>query len=247
MAYSVGSLVGTKDFLMDFYASAALVAGQLVVREATASNIGEATNPSSTSSATNVLGVVIDPASSQTSPTKEPGTLLFATTGLENLVRIDVNPFAILRFQASGSSTNGAALTTLNVLTISTADTSAPFATLTAGASISTVNMSGGLVKGRTGNNAGSVRKLISQVDSVSVTVGIGFVNSILVGDTFIRVPWGRSAIAAQMTSDFVQMDASIAFGTGASFRVVNVIIDEQNNLAYVDVIAVLQYFNKNS
>jgi hypothetical protein len=249
MATAVGQLVGSKSFLMDFYNSAALVAGQVVVREATASNIGEATNPSSTTSVTDMLGVLVDAASSNAAPTKEPGTLLFATTGLENIARLDVNPFAIYRFQIAGTAVTGTALTAVSPAQILTNTTlSAGGTVVTGGAPISTIDMSGGLIKGKSGNNAGSVRKMVTQVNSVSVTVGIAFVNPVAVSDVYIRVPYSRACITIQLTNtDFIQANGAIAFGTGAAFRVVNVIIDEQNSVAFVDAIAALHFYNKNS
>lgn len=246
MATAVGTLVGSKAFLMDFYNSGALVAGQVVVREATASNKGEATNPSSTTSVTDMLGVLIDAAASVNTPTREPGTLLFATTGLENIARLDANPFAIYRFQVAGTAVTGSALTASSPAQILTNTTlSAGGTVITGGAPISTIDMSGGLIKGRTGNNAGSIRKLVSQVNSVSVTVTTAFLNPIAVGDTYIRLPYSRAAVAMQLTdTNYIQANGAVAFATGASFRVVNVIIDEQNSTAFVDVIAALHFYN---
>ncbi len=248
MANAVGQLVGGKTFLLDLYNSAALVAGQVVVREATASNKGEATNPSSTTSVTDMYGVATDAASSANAPTKEPGTLLFATTGLENLVRVDASPYTIYRFAISGTSVDGAALVATNPAQILTNTTlSAGGTVVTGGAPVGTIDMSGGLIKGRTGNNAGSVRKMVSQVNSVSVTVTTAFLNPIAVGDTYIRVPYSRACITVQLCAAFVGANGAIAYGTGASFRVVNVIIDEQNSQAFVDVISALHFYNKNS
>lgn len=260
MAYVSGTLVGSKDFLLDFYASAAFVAGQLVVREATASNIGEAANPAGTGSGgltdtIDILGIATDAATSNTSPTREPGSLLVSPTlaGLENLVRVQVNPFAIYRFQVAGGATAGTALATgnpANVLVITTADAVTPYATLTAaGASGNpgTINMSGGLIKGKTGNNVGSIRKLISQVNSTSVTVGIGFLNPTAIGDTFIRVPYSRAVAGMQMTTDFTQANGLISVGSLGAFRVYQVIIDEANTLAWVDVVPSDHWWNPES
>jgi len=78
--------------------------------------------------------------------------------------------------------------------------------------------------------------------------VGIAFLNAIAVGDVYIRLPYSRACITMQLTNtDFIQANGAIAFGTGASFRTVNVVIDEQNSVAYVDVICALHFMNKNS
>jgi hypothetical protein len=250
MALVVGSLVSSKSFLGDYYVSKALIAGQVVIRDTALTGLGEVTDPGSTSSAANVMGVTIDAATSVTSPTKEPGTLLVNTSGLENIVKLNVDPHAIYRFQLSASTVSGVALNAVspaNILTVTVADTVAPFATITAGAPVGTASdMSGGLIKGRTGNNAGSIRKLISKVDSTSVTVGIGFLNATAVGDTFIRTPFSRQVIAMLMTTDFTQANSIPTDATtGAVFRVVNVIIDEQNSLAWVDVVSASHFYIK--
>ncbi len=248
MASVVGSFSGGKSFLADYFASAALTAGQVAVREATASNIGEATNPSSTTSVTDVVGVLLDQATSNTAPTKEPGLLLVVTTGgLENIVRVDSNPLAIFRFIVSGGTADNTALPTAapaNILTNTVLSSGGTVIT----ALVGTVDMSGGLIKGRTGNNAGSIRKMVSQIASTSTTVGIAFVNAIAVNDTFIRVPFSRVAVAMTLTTPFDQANGNVAFSTStAKFRVVNVNIDEQNSIVTVDVIATLHFYNKNS
>lgn len=259
MARAFSSLVGSKDYLTDFFVSAAVVSSQLLVREPTASAIGEVHDPAGTGSGgvtdtADVIGTATDAATSNTSPASNPGALLVvAAGGLENLVRVETNPFAIYRFPVSGGATAGTALATgnpANVIIISTADSAAPYATLTAAGvtgNPGTINMSGGLVKGRTGNNVGQIRKLISQVNSTSVTVGIGFLNPTVAGETFIRVPYSRAIAYCQMTSDFTQMNGLISVGTLGALRVVNVEIDEQRDLAWVDVLAADHFYNSES
>lgn len=262
MARAVGSLVGSKDFLLDFFVSAAVVAAQLLVREPTVSAVGEVHDPTGTGSGgvtdtVDVMGTSTDAATSNTSPTTNPGTLLqVAAGGLENLVRVECNPFAIYRFPVWGGATAGTALAlgtgsaAGNIITISTADASAPYATLTAAGTsgnVGTISMSGGLVKGRTGNNVGQVRKLISQVNSTSCTVGIGFLYATAVGDTFIRMPYSRAISTCQMTTDFTGMNGLIAVGSLGALRVVNVEIDETRDVAYVDVLAGDHFFNPES
>ena len=251
MAIAVGTIVGAKSFLQDFYASAAFVAGTVVVREATVANLGEAAAPSSTTSATDVLGVTTEPVTSVVGPTREPGSLLLAAAGgLENIVRVDTCPFTIFRFQYSGGAGNNVALApdtaaAANILINTVADSTVK--TVVTSVGTGTVSMAGGLIKGRSGGNAGAIRKMISQVNSTSTTVGIGFVNTIGVGDTFIRVPNSRAIQTMQLNTAFTQANSIIATGTGAAVRTVNVVIDEMTNLAYVEVIFTLHQYNKNS
>jgi len=265
MARAVGSLVGSKDFLMDFFVSAAVVAAQLLVLEPTTTQVGEVHNPVGTGSGgasdtVDIIGTSTDAATSNTSPTVEPGrNLVVAAGGLENIVRVEANPFAIYRFKIAGGATSGTALATsnpANVITISTADSSAPYATLTCAGTtgnVGTITMIGGLVKGRRGNNVGSMRKIVGHVDSVSETVGIGFLNATAVGDTFIRVPYSRMITKTQMTSDFTEMNGIISCNNGGAvaslgcLQVYNVIIDELNDVAWVDVIARDHAFNPES
>lgn len=259
MANTVGSLVGDKGFLSDFFVSAAVVAGQVLVREPTASNVGEVANPAGTGSSgltdvVDMVGIAQDAATSNTSPTVDPRydkggrMLVVAAGGLENLVRVEVNPFAIYRFPISGSSTAGTALvvtttTPAHILTQDVDDTTAPYGLITETA-VGTISMVGGLLKGRTGNNAGAIRKMTSQSNSVSVTCAMGFIKSILVGNTFIRVPYSRESTGMQMTSNYVEANGIIAAmtdapGTQGPWRVVAVHIDEVKDIAYVDVISV--------
>ena len=264
MAITVRSLTGETGFLLDFFVSAAVVAGQVLVREATASNTGEVADPVGTGSGgltdvVDVVGLAQDAATLDTTPATDPrydygGRLLqVAAGGLENLVRVEVNPFAVYRFPVSGAAAAGTVLvvtttTPAHILTNDTADTTAPFGLITETA-VGTVSMVGGLIKGRTGNNAGAIRKMTSQVNSVSVTVAMGFINSIAVDNTFIRVPYSREVTGMQMTTNFVEANGIIpsmtaAPGTLGPWRVVAVHIDEVRDLAYVDCICLDHYYN---
>jgi len=262
MAYVVGSLVGEKGFLADFFVSAAVVVGQVLVREPTNTNRGEVADPVGTGSGgltdvVDMMGVAQDAATSVESPTVEPGRLLQVPAGgLENLVRVEINPFAIYQFQIAGGTVAGTVLqpataTPANILSNDTLDDAAPFGLVTETA-VGTISMIGGLLKGRTGNNAGALRKLTGHVNNTSTTVGMGFVNQLAVGDTFIRVPYSREVTGMQMTTNFAQANGIIAAmtaapGTLGPWRVVDVIIDEQRDLAWVNVVTLDHYFNPTS
>lgn len=264
MATTAGSLVGEKGFLADFFVSAAVVAGQVLVREATASNTGEVADPVGTgvgglADVVDMVGVAQDAATLDTTPATDPrydygGRMLqVAAGGLENLVRVEINPFAIYQFPISGAAAAGTVLvvtttTPAHILTNDTADNTAPFGLITETA-VGTVSMVGGLIKGRTGNNAGAIRKMTSQVNSTSVTVAMGFINAIALNDTFIRVPYSREVTGMQMTTNFVEANGIIAAmtaapGTLGPWRVVAVHIDEVRDVAYVDCICLDHMFN---
>ena len=252
MAHVVASLVGEKGFLADFFATTAAVAGQVLIRDGTMTNAGEVANPASVTSAIAMVGVAQNATSVDTTPAADPrydlgGNLLYVQGSLENIVRIEINPFAVYRFPIAGGATAGTALqpataTPANILMNDTADAAAPFGLITDTA-VGTIDMSGGLIKGRTGNNVGAIRKLSAHSNAVSTTVAIGFINPLAVGDTFIRVPYSRQVANLQLTTDFVQANGVIATGTGALFRVVAVHIDEQHDTAAVDVIHAAHFY----
>lgn len=236
MAMPVGTIVGEKDFFMDFFLSAALVAGQLVIREATASDTGEIEDPTTTAAA-DAVGVSMDAVAYDATPeTYEPGAP--SRYSLENMARIMCNPFQIIRFQIlGGAAVSGLATTSpANVITNTAADAAAPYGLISA-AEVGSIDMTNGLVKGRTGNNAGALRKLTAHSNGVSCTVAMGFLNPLAANDTFIRVPYSRAVATVQLTTNLVNANGIIASGTGAALTVVNVKIDEQKDLAWVDVV----------
>lgn len=254
MARAIGSLVGSKDYLADYFVSAAVVVSQILVREATASNAGEAADPSGTTTATDCLGCATDAATYTATPTQNPGAFWPPTAGtLENLVRIEVNPFAIYRFPISGGATagtalsNGASAAGRNILIISTAGSKTILTAAGTTGNAGNADFSGGLVIGKSGANVGQIRKISSHVDNTSDTVTVGFLNNTVVGDQFIKVPFGRSVQKLQFTSNFVEANGVIATGTGANFRVLNVVFDEQNSLAWVDVVSSDHMYNPES
>ena len=162
-------------------------------------------------------------------------------------MRLIVNPQSIWRFPISGAITQGTALvaTTTTPAHILTQDTAS--LTVIADTAVGTISMAGGLIKGKTGANAGAIRKISSHSNNTSCTVTIGFVNSVAVGDTLIRVPYSRHVANISLTTDRAQANGILATGTGLVMSVVNVIIDEVNNLAYVDAVARDAFFNPES
>lgn len=232
MAMPIGSFVGSKSPAQNFWPSAAMVAGQVVVREATASNAGEAASPASVTSVLNMLGVATDAVTFTATPTAEPSEVT-----QNDIVRVIAGPFEVTRFKIAGGATAGTGLATTAPANILTNTAAAAGGAIISSTAVGTVSMVGGIVKGRTGSNAGAMRKMTAQTNSVSTTVGIAFITPLAVGDTFIRVPYSRGTIAMQLTTNFVEANGIIATGTGAAFNVVSVIIDETRDLAWVDVI----------
>lgn len=239
MAMPVGSFVGTKSPAMNFLLSASLVAGQFVVREATASNAGEAATCASTTSVLNTLGIATDAATYTVSLGAEPNEITQA-----NIVRLIGGPFEVYRIKMAGSSTTGAAISTASPGNILTNTTASATGVLITSANVGTIDMSGGLVKGRTGNNVGAIRKIVSHSNNTSETVTMAFTNAVEVGATFIRTPVSRAIAAIQLTSNYVEANGIIATGTGATFRVTSVLIDEQRDIVYIDALATGHWYN---
>lgn len=248
MALVVGELVGGKSFYTDFLASAALAAGIPVLADISASTVGEA-KTATTTSLVDALGITTDAVTVSGSSTPATEPIPDVSFSQQDLVRVIANPFQIVRFRIAGTATDGAALATTapaQVLTNGTADTSAPYATITSTA-VGTVTCAGGLIKGRTGANVAAIRKLNAHTNNVSTVVSLGFLFPIAVGDTFIRVPFSRNVNGVTLTTLLKEargdIAAEVADGTGA-VRVVNVIIDEVNDQAYVDVMFSDHWFN---
>lgn len=246
MASIVGDLVGAKNFFMDFFVSAAVVAGQLLEIEDTVSDTGEVGDPTTTSLIDGV-GVSSEAVVHDTTPeTHEPGSL--SRYSLENVARVLINPFQIIRLQILGGATATALATTspANIITNTVADAAAPYGLVSA-AEVGTIDMSGGLIKGRTGNNAGAIRKMTTFSSGVSQTIAMGFLNAIAAGDTFIRVPYSRAVGNVQLTTNLVNANGIIATGTGCVLRVTNVKVDEQRDLAWVDCVMPDHWYNPES
>lgn len=242
MGVATRTLDGGDFYHQEFFVAEAITAAQALVREATATNVGEVADPGSATAAADFIGCATSAVSFNATPTVEPNyPKNLSSYTLENLVRVLVNPLTIWRFPISGGATAGTALqpasaTPANILSNDTLDASGPD-TITDGA-VGTVNMAGGLIKGRTGGNAGSIRKANAHTDNTSTVVGIDFLAAIAVGDTFIRVPYSRHVINMQFTTNFVEANGIIATGTGAAFAVVGVEIDEANDRANVLVVS---------
>jgi hypothetical protein len=239
MAMPVGSFVGSKSPAMNFLASASLVAGQVVVREATVGNAGEAATCASTTSVLNTLGIATDAVTYTAALGAEPNEITQA-----NIVRLIAGPFEVYRFKIAGSGTTGVAISTANPGNILTNTVASATGVLISSINVGTIDMSGGLIKGRTGNNVGAVRKMVSDADNVSATVTMAFANAIAVGDTFIRVPFYRGGLAIQLTTNYVEANGIIATGTGGTFRITAVVIDEVRDIAYVDALATGHCYN---
>ena len=226
MGHFVRDLYGFLPNPTDFIRSNTgtdLRVGTVVMREATLTDAGEV-DIATTTAALNAFGCA------------EDVDVYSATQGdAQAMIRTIPTPFAVWKFRISGTSVRAAALATATPAQILTNDTASAGGTLITDTAVGTINMEGGLIKGRTGANAGSIRKIAAHTNDTSTAVTVPFPNAIAVNDTFIRVPWCRGAVGVQMVATTIdEANGAIASGTGIPFNVEEVIIDESDDVAFV-------------
>jgi hypothetical protein len=240
------TLDGGNAYKLDFLVTQAVVAGQVLISSSAVTDIGEVINPTVTAAA-DFFGCADVAVTFSATPTAEP--IAFGHSP-QNLVRLVVNPLAVWRFKLSGGATMDTALVAAGAASGSTGshilvqDTAST--TVITDVSVGTTTMQGGLIKGRTGNNVGAIRRMNAHTDNTSTTVSHAFINSFAVGDTGIRVPYSHSSKTMRLTTpDFSQADAITSEeGTGIAAAGVNVIIDEENDQAWVDVVSLDHCYN---
>ena len=139
-------------------------------------------------------------------------------------IGVVINPDALYTARLSGGATSGTALA-------SASNTSADATGLTVTATGLPANaMGGGTIWALTGNNVGQSRLIAgTYTGSVSAVVVVPFDYTIAVGDTFAVTPTSpfdsvTANDAFQLTSDFTEIDATVAVGSGCE----NIIIVEQ-------------------
>lgn len=140
----------------------------------------------------------------------------------ERLVSVIINPDAILRARMSGGAAEGTALAQHTVTVENSGGTA-----IETGTEWSSPTFDEGVVWGYSGNNVSQSRKITS-VSSTVGTVLIPFDYSILVGDVYLRAPyWAMQGATVQLTTNFLEADASIAVATGAGFKVFDMDLED--------------------
>lgn len=135
-------------------------------------------------------------------------------------VTLIINPFAVWRWKMTQGATNDTALSLRAVTTASSGGTA-----VTTNEDWSSPTYDEGVTWGYDGANAGQARKVTS-VSSTAGTVTIPFDYATVVGDNFIRAPYfPMQTTTIQLSTNLDQADASIAVGTGAPFRVVDLLL----------------------
>lgn len=240
---SRGLYRGGAGLIGRFHLEATVVQGQLLVRNANAATAGEVENPTATT-ATDFLGVALEGVTYSAVQANFDGFPSYKAAGEEGTAAVVFDPLQVIRMVVAGGAAAGTALATTapaNILSNDAADATGLTITDTA---VGTVDMDGGLVIGRTGNNAGVARRLTTHDNNVDNDVIVPFPRTIAVGDTFIRVPYSKSAQAVQLTTNFVEANGIIAYGTGAPFGVVDVDFDILNDAVVIEMVALDHQLN---
>ncbi len=171
-----------------------------------------------TTGAADMVGVNLDSATYVTSQQTDG-------TSAERQLTLIVSPDAVWRMKMSGGATENTALDLQTVTTASATGTA-----ITTAAEWSSPTYDEGFVWGYEGANAGQARKITS-VSATAGTVTVAFDQDTVVGDTFLRCPYSPiQGITIQLTTLLTQADASIAVGTGAGFKTVELILNDISN-----------------
>ena len=208
----IGLLSGGAPVLKKYQIAATTITGiPLMTPASSAGGLAAAT----TTSAADMVGVTLDAATYTTTQ----GT---GASSAERLVTVVINPDAIIKMKMSGGATEDTALALQTVTTASSGGTA-----VTTAAEWSNPTYDEGIVWGYDGANVGQVRK-ITTVSSTAGTVVIPFDYGTVVGDNFLRAPfWPMGTINVQLSTLLTQANAIIAVGTGAEFRVIDVILND--------------------
>ena len=239
---AVKRLDGSTDYhILDYKLSATVVEGQPVIASTTGADGGEVTD-ATTTSLLDMLGIVLG-ASGLASPRSVglAGSLTYSATqgDTEGMVRVIVNPDAIIRALMSGGAAAGTALVLLSNTAASAGGT------LITDADVGTASMDDGIVWCISGANVGQSRKITTFTSATSITVTVPFRRAIAVSDEFLQVPYlPLTTRAIQITTNLLEANAVIAVGTGGNATVVEVILNGRSD-SYVHFIARDHIFNE--
>lgn len=236
----VKRLDGSSSFhMLDLKLSATVVEGQAVIASPAGAAGGEITD-STTTSLLDMAGIVLG-ASSFNPHGGGGGTLTYSTTqgDTEGLVRVVINPDAIIRALMSGGAAEGTALQRVAVTAANAAGT-----TITT-TDTPEASMDDGICWCILGANVGLSRKVTTYTANSSFVVTVPFPRTIAVGDEFCVVPFlPLTTRAVQLTTLLTEADASIVVGTGGNATVVEVVLN-RNTDSYVHFIARDHVFNE--
>ena len=210
----------TSYHVLDFKISATVIQDQAVIAEVADTGGGYITDATTTSLA-DFVGSVLG-ASTRNPDGGGAGTLTYSATqgDTEGLVRVYITPDIIYRATMSG----GATLADLQ--TVTTTGASAAGTTITA-TDTPENDLDDGTCWCLTGANAGLSRRVTTFTANTSWVVTVPFPRTIAVGDTFLVCPYSPLVtVAIQLTTNLVNADATVAYGTGGNARPVELVLN---------------------
>lgn len=170
-----------------------------------------------TTGATDLVGVNLDTATYVTAQQTDGSSAA-------RMITVVINPDAVWRMLMSGGATENTALALQTVTTASTTGLD-----VTTAASWTSTEFDEGYVWGYDGANAGQARKITS-TSATAGTVTVAFDQDTVVGDNFLRCPYSpMQGATIQLSTLLTQADASIAVGTGAPFRPIELLLRDIN------------------
>ena len=200
-------------------ASVTTVGVPLLIPAANGAGLAAAT----TTSLADMVGVTFDTATYVTAQQTDGSSA-------ERTVGVIINPDAVWAALMSQGATLGTALTLRTVTTAATDGLS-----VTTAESWTSTEYDEGVVWGYDGANVGQARKITS-TSATAGTVTVAFDQDTVVGDNFIRAPWWPvQSTTMQLTTNIEGADASIAVGTGAGAKCVELFLGNQSNNGRTD------------
>ena len=134
----------------------------------------------------------------------------------ERTVGIILSPFAVYAMPMNGGAANGTAM-----VLHTAASGGSDGLSLVSDVNTDSPEMDEGTIFCLSGANVGISRKITSN-STTTVTVTVAFPRDVAANDTFIIAPYNPlQGIVLQLTTTLDQADASIAVGTGAAFKTV--------------------------
>ena len=180
---------------------------------------------STTTSAAKAVGVSIDTSGTYVTAQQSDNS------DTERSVGIIINPFAVYKMLMNGGATEGTAM-----VLHTAASGAADGLSFVSDVNTDSPELDEGTFYCIAGANIGISRKCTSN-STTTVTFTVAWPRDIQAGDQFICAPYNPlQGITLQLTTNLIQADASIAVGTGAAFKTIELTwgADEARTNSYV-------------
>lgn len=227
----MGNMSGSAPVIRKFKASATGYVPGVIMLQSAANASGQM-SISTTTSAANALGLLIDNANPITGE-----TLTYSTTqGAEEAAySVIVNPDAILRAQMVTGAT-GTAITGDTIVTATSNGLTA-----IGGTSVASPDMDEGILWYTSGANVGKSRKITS-TSSVTATVIVPFAAN-AVGDTYCYAGVNLGMQGVTLTTDLKNVRTDIAISTGATLTCIGLELNGTRD-SYIQLVIGDSVFN---